>query len=66
LALFAVNISFKNDEFTVFEKVIRKLMREEKLIVPDVKRKKYDSYKGEITCHHREICPHLQIARKSG
>ena len=44
-----IHISLKNDEFTVSEKVIRRLMREEKLIVPNVKRKKYNSYKGEIT-----------------
>ena len=44
-----IHSSLKNDEFTVSEKVIRKLMQEEKLIVPNVKRKKYNSYKGEIT-----------------
>ena len=44
-----IHSSLKNDEFTVSEKVIRKLMKEEKLIVPNVKRKKYNSYKGEIT-----------------
>ena len=44
-----IHSSLKNDEFTVSEKVIRKLMQEEKLIVPNVKPKKYNSYKGEIT-----------------
>ena len=44
-----IHSSLKNDEFTVSEKVVRRLMQEEKLIVPTVKRKKYSSYKGEIT-----------------
>ena len=44
-----IHSSLKNDEFTVPEKVIRKLMQEEKLIVPNVKRKNYNSYRGEIT-----------------
>lgn len=33
----------------VSEKVIRKIMNEEKLIVPNIKRKRYSSYKGEIS-----------------
>lgn len=33
----------------VSEKVIRRIMREEKLIVPNIQRKKYNSYKGEIS-----------------
>ena len=44
-----IHSSLKNEDFTVSEKVIRRLMREEKLIVPNIKRKKYNSYKGEIT-----------------
>ena len=44
-----IHSSLKNEDVTVSEKVIRRLMQEEKLIVPNVKRKKYNSYKGEIT-----------------
>ena len=44
-----IHSSLKNEELTVSEKVIRRLMMEEKLIVPSIKRKKYNSYKGEIT-----------------
>lgn len=33
----------------VSEKVIRRIMREETLIVPNIQRKKYNSYKGEIS-----------------
>jgi len=34
---------------TVSEKVIRRIMKEEDLSVPNIKRKRYSSYKGEIT-----------------
>ncbi|NLG89795.1 MAG: IS3 family transposase [Clostridiaceae bacterium] len=34
---------------TVSEKVIRRIMREENLVVPNTKRKRYSSYKGEIS-----------------
>lgn len=34
---------------TVSEKVIRRIMKEENLLVPYIKRKKYSSYKGEIS-----------------
>ena len=34
---------------TVSEKVIRRIMKEENLVVPNIKRKKYSSYKGEIS-----------------
>lgn len=44
-----IHSALKNDELTVSEKVIRRIMQEEKLLVPNVKRKKYNSYKGEIT-----------------
>lgn len=33
----------------VSEKVIRRIMKEENLIVPNIKRKKYSSYKGELS-----------------
>lgn len=33
----------------VSEKVVRRIMKEEQLIVPNIKRKKYSSYKGEIS-----------------
>lgn len=35
-------------EIIVSEKVIRRIMKEENLVVPYIKRKKYSSYKGEI------------------
>jgi len=44
-----IHSSLKNEKLTVSEKVVRRIMQEEKLIVPNVKRKKYSSYKGEIT-----------------
>jgi transposase InsO family protein len=44
-----IHSSLKNEKLTVSEKVVRRLMQEEKLIVPNVKRKKYSSYQGEIT-----------------
>ena len=44
-----IHCSLKNEEIIVSEKVIRRLMQEEKLFVPNIKRKKYNSYKGEIT-----------------
>ena len=34
---------------TVSEKVVRRIMKEENLMVPNIKRKKYSSYKGEIS-----------------
>ena len=39
----------KNRGETVSEKVIRRIMAEEKLIVPQKRARKYSSYKGEIT-----------------
>lgn len=33
----------------VSEKVIRRIMKEENLVVPNIKRKKYSSYKGELS-----------------
>ncbi len=44
-----IHISLRNEEISVSEKVIRRIMQEDKLIVPNVKRRKYNSYKGEIT-----------------
>ena len=44
-----IHSSLKNEALTVSEKVIRRIMREDELIVPNIKRKKYNSYKGEIT-----------------
>ena len=41
--------SLKNERITISEKVVRRIMKEDKLIVPNVKRRKYSSYKGEIT-----------------
>ena len=33
----------------VSKKVVRQIMKEDKLIVPHIKRKKYNFYKGEIS-----------------
>lgn len=44
-----IHCSLKNEELTVSEKIIRRIMQEDNLIVPNNKRKKYNSYKGEIT-----------------
>lgn len=44
-----IYISLKAKEITVSEKEIRRIMKEDKLIVPNVKRRKYKSYQGEIT-----------------
>lgn len=41
--------TLKNRGTTVSEKVVRRIMSEEKLFVPCKKAKKYNSYKGEIT-----------------
>lgn len=39
----------KTAGMTVSEKVIRRIMKEENLIVPYIKQRKYNSYKGEIS-----------------
>jgi len=39
-----IYVSLNNEHLTVSEKVIRRIMREEHLIVPNIKRKKYSSY----------------------
>lgn len=44
-----IHSSLKTENITISEKVIWRIMQEDKLIVPNIKRKKYNSYKGEIT-----------------
>ena len=41
--------SLRNDGIVVSEKVVRRIMHEENLVVPARKSRKYSSYKGEIT-----------------
>ncbi len=44
-----IHCSLKNEGIVVSEKVVRSLMREESLVVPFAKMKKYSSYVGEVT-----------------
>lgn len=44
-----IHSSLKTDGMTVSEKVVRRIMQEDRLAVPNVRRRKYNSYKGEIT-----------------
>jgi len=44
-----IHLSLKAMKQIVSEKVVRRIMKEENLIVPFVKRKKFNSYKGEIS-----------------
>lgn len=44
-----IHVSLKRENITVSEKVVRRIMQEEKLMVPFVKMKKYSSYVGEVT-----------------
>ena len=44
-----IHISLRNEGTIVSEKIVRRIMREEKLIVPFIKTKKYSSYLGEIS-----------------
>ncbi len=44
-----IHCLLKRDGITVSEKVVRRIMRDEQLIVKIVKRRKYNSYKGEIS-----------------
>ena len=44
-----IHVSLRNEDISVSEKVIRRIMREDSLNVYIVRRKKYNSYKGEIT-----------------
>lgn len=41
--------AMKNDGTVISEKVVRRLMNEEGLVVTSKRRRKYNSYKGEIT-----------------
>ena len=44
-----IHISFRNKGIIVSEKVVRKIMAEEHLVVPFVKKRKYSSYLGEVS-----------------
>lgn len=44
-----IHTSMKNTGITVSEKVIRRLMKDEKLVALQTQRKKFNSYKGEIS-----------------
>ena len=44
-----IYLGLKNNGTTVSEKVVRRIMREEGLVVPLKKQRKYSSYKGEIS-----------------
>ena len=44
-----IHCVLKNEGTVVSEKVIRRIMQEESLVVPFVKMKKYSSYVGEVT-----------------
>lgn len=44
-----IHQGLKNRGEVVSEKVVRRIMREEHLVVPTKKRRKYNSYKGEIS-----------------
>ena len=44
-----IHSSLKAEDITISEKVIRRIMLEDKLIVSNIKRRKYNSYQGEIT-----------------
>ena len=44
-----IHISLRNEGTIVSEKIVRRIMQEEKLIVPFIKIKKYSSYLGEIS-----------------
>lgn len=44
-----IHAVLKNESVTISEKVVRRLMKKEGLIVKSVKKRKYNSYKGEIT-----------------
>jgi transposase InsO family protein len=44
-----IHLSLKAKEISVSEKVIRRIIQEDKLVVPNVKRRKYKLYQGEIT-----------------
>lgn len=44
-----VHSSIKSSGTIISEKVVRRVMKEEKLIVPVIRRKRFNSYKGEIS-----------------
>jgi len=44
-----IHSAVKSAGTVISEKVIRRIMKAEQLIVPNIKRKKYNSYKGEIS-----------------
>lgn len=44
-----IHSALKSAGTVISEKVIRRIMKEEQLIVPYIKRRKYSSYKGEIS-----------------
>ena len=44
-----INSILRSEDVRVSEKIVRRLMREESLVVYQKKRRKYNSYKGEIT-----------------
>jgi len=50
----------------VSEKVIRRIMKEENLVVPNIKRKKYSSYKGEISPEVENIVNRDFYSEKGG
>ncbi|MBR1598934.1 MAG: IS3 family transposase [Lachnospiraceae bacterium] len=44
-----IHCLLKRDGITVSEKIVRKIMKDEQLIVKTAKKRKYNSYKGEIS-----------------
>jgi len=54
----------KKSGYIISEKVVRRLMKEENLIVYKAREKKYSSYKGEISleggCRHK-VRPNLKL-----
>ena len=49
MAIDESTVCSKSEKITISEEVIRRIMQEDKLIVSNIKRKRYNSYKGEIT-----------------
>ena len=44
-----IHAALRNESVTVSEKVVRRLMKQDRLTVTSVRKRKYNSYKGEIT-----------------
>ena len=44
-----IHAVLRNESVTVSEKVVRRLMKQDRLTVKSVRKRKYNSYKGEIT-----------------